>query len=257
MVKSFNRLFEKVIEDANLEAAILTPVKQKIRGKARKTAQYILEHLDETKQKLKEMLLNKEFRAIKHRVTLIHDGSSKKARLILKPELRFEQMVHHAVVQVLQPIFMRGMYEFSCGSIPGRGPHYGKKFIEKFIHNRPADIKYVLKFDIKKFYPSIDTDILKQKLRRIIHDEKMMFLLEQIIDSTSLIAKKIRKYSKSYAPNSKVIPTHVFALVFRLGEWWVYESHAKGFKKLGVPEGVRRYTRATDKVCSLYHANRS
>ncbi|DAB06232.1 TPA: hypothetical protein CPT92_07065 [Candidatus Gastranaerophilales bacterium HUM_13] len=59
---------------------------------------------------------------------------------------------------------------------------------------------------------------------------------------TSLIAKKIRKYSKSYAPNSKEIPTHVFALVFRLGEWWVYESHAKGFKKLGIPEGVRRYT---------------
>ena len=54
--------------------------------------------------------------------------------------------------------------------------------------------------------------------------------------------KKIRKYSKSYAPNSKDIPTHVFALVFRLGEWWVYESHAKGFKKLGIPEGVRRYT---------------
>lgn len=187
MVKSFNHLFEKVIEDANLETAILTPVKQKIRGKARKTAQYILEHFDETKKLLKEMLLNQEFRAKKHRATLIQDGSSKKARLILKPELRFEQMVHHAVVQVLQPVFMRGMYEFSCGSIPGRGPHYGKKFIEKFIHNRPADIKYVLKFDIKKFYPSIDTDILKQKLRRIIHDEKMMFLLEQIIDSNIAI----------------------------------------------------------------------
>ena len=55
MVKSFNHLFEKVIEDANLETAILTPVKQKIRGKARKTAQYILEHFDETKKLLKEI----------------------------------------------------------------------------------------------------------------------------------------------------------------------------------------------------------
>ena len=178
-----NHVFEKLIEDSNLTQAVETPTKKKIRGKARKTARYVLEHFEEEKANLKDIIENQKFRAKKHRATLIQDGSSKKVRLILKPELRYEQMIHHAVVQVMQPIFMRGMYEFSCGSIPGRGPHYGKKFIEKFIANRKADIKYVLKFDIKKFYPSIDTDILKQKLRRIIHDEKMMFLLEQIIDS--------------------------------------------------------------------------
>lgn len=183
MPKSFNHQFEKLIEDDNLTMAVETPTKKKIRGKARKTAREVLENFDEEKANLKDIIENQKFRAKKHRATLIQDGSSKKTRLILKPELRYEQMIHHAVVQVLQPIFMRGMYEFSCGSIPGRGPHYGKKFIEKFIANRKADIKYVLKFDIKKFYPSIDTDILKQKLRRIIHDERMMFLLEQIIDS--------------------------------------------------------------------------
>lgn len=58
---------------------------------------------------------------------------------------------------------------------------------------------------------------------------------------TSLIAKQIKRFSKCYAPDSENIPTHVLALVYRLGEWWVYESHAKGFKELGVPAGVRRY----------------
>lgn len=58
---------------------------------------------------------------------------------------------------------------------------------------------------------------------------------------TSFIAKKIRSFSKCYAPDSKRIPTHVLAFVFRLGEWWVYESHMKGDKDLGVPEGVRRF----------------
>lgn len=183
MPKSVNHVFEKLIEDSNLTQAVETPTKKKIRGKARNTAKDVIEHFDEEKANLKDIIENQKFTAKKHKATLIQDGSSKKVRLILKPELRYEQMIHHAVVQVMQPIFMRGMYEFSCGSIPGRGPHYGKKFIEKFIANRKADIKYVLKFDIKKFYPSIDTDILKQKLRRIIHDEKMMFLLEQIIDS--------------------------------------------------------------------------
>lgn len=58
---------------------------------------------------------------------------------------------------------------------------------------------------------------------------------------TSLIAKQIRRFSKDYAPDSKEIPTHVLAFVYRLGEWWIYESHSDGNKDLGVPAGVRRY----------------
>ncbi|MDD3238213.1 MAG: hypothetical protein PHV37_08980 [Candidatus Gastranaerophilales bacterium] len=57
----------------------------------------------------------------------------------------------------------------------------------------------------------------------------------------SIIAKEIRRFSKCYAPNSKDIPTHTLAFVYRLNSWWIYESHAKGYKALGVPEGVRRY----------------
>ena len=57
----------------------------------------------------------------------------------------------------------------------------------------------------------------------------------------SLISKEIRKFSKCYAPNSKDIPTHVFAIVYRLDNWWIYESHLKGHSDYGVPSGVRRY----------------
>lgn len=57
----------------------------------------------------------------------------------------------------------------------------------------------------------------------------------------SFIANKIRTFSKEYAPDSKDIPTHVLAFVYRLGDWWIYESHSKGEKELGVPSGVRRY----------------
>ena len=57
---------------------------------------------------------------------------------------------------------------------------------------------------------------------------------------TSFIAKQIMKYSKEYAPNSKEIPTHVMALKYRYGIQWIFESHANGFKDLGIPAGVRR-----------------
>ena len=64
---------------------------------------------------------------------------------------------------------MKGMYQFSCGSIPGRGIHYGKKYLEKFIRENKSEIKYVLKFDIHHFYESINVDLLKERFRKIIH----------------------------------------------------------------------------------------
>lgn len=57
----------------------------------------------------------------------------------------------------------------------------------------------------------------------------------------SLIAKEIRRFSKDYAPNSKEIPTHVCGLVFRYGEWYVFESHADSVKRFLIPSGVRHF----------------
>ena len=56
----------------------------------------------------------------------------------------------------------------------------------------------------------------------------------------SLISKQIIKLTKPFAPNSEVIPSHVFGLVYRFNSWWIFESHAKGNRKLGVVDGVRR-----------------
>ena len=95
------------------------------------------------------MLENQEFKARKHIANLIKDNSSGKIRLVLKPNLEDEQIIHWAAIQILQPIFMRGMYRYSCGSIPDRGPDYGRKYVEKYIERHKADIKYVLKIDIQ------------------------------------------------------------------------------------------------------------
>lgn len=182
--KSFNHLFEKTISLENLESALVNSTKDKSDTKgAKKIAQDLNKNKDEVVKRQQQRLLNNEFKAREHYACVVQDISSGKLRVVLKPAIEDEQIIHWAVVQTMQPIFMRGMYEFSCGSIPGRGPDYGRRYIEKFIKNNKADIKYALKIDIKKFYPSINTEILKEKLRRIVHDERMMNLLSEIIDS--------------------------------------------------------------------------
>ena len=78
---------------------------------------------------------------------------------------------------------MRGMYHWSCASIPGRGPHYAKKACEKWVRNDYSSTRYCLKIDIRKYYPNINKERLKEKFKRLIKDEDTLWLIDVIIDS--------------------------------------------------------------------------
>lgn len=88
------------------------------------------------------------------------------------------------VVNVLKPIIQRKFYFHSYGSIPGKGAHNAKKYIERWIRCDVKNTKYVLQMDVKKYFESIDHDILKRKISRIIKDEKFLKILFTIIDVT-------------------------------------------------------------------------
>ena len=106
--------------------------------------------------------------------------------MIEKPRYNYEQVIHHIVVAACYDIFMKGMYEFSCGSVPNRGAHYGKRYIEKWIQTDKKNCKYVLKMDIRHFFESIDHDVLKGWLAKKIRDKRMLYILELIIDGSEV-----------------------------------------------------------------------
>lgn len=177
---SINHIFEKLISYENLELAInISSLKKRERPYVKK----VLDNIDYHIKQIQEKLSSGTFQINKHKATAINDVLSKKERIIIKPHYEYEQILHHAIIQVLEPFFMKGMYVWSCGSIPGRGTLYGKRYIEKFIKNNPAEIKYVLKADIKQFFQSIDTNILKEKFKKYIHDERMLEVLYMVIDA--------------------------------------------------------------------------
>lgn len=65
-------------------------------------------------------------------------------------------------------------------------PDTVKLVIEKWIRIDPKNCKYVLKMDIRHFFDSIPHDRLKAKLKKTVHDEKMLELLFRIIDVTEV-----------------------------------------------------------------------
>ena len=182
-MKSYNHLFEKAISDEIMDPALDDGIKGK---KDRPEIQDILRNRIKYKQILRQKIIAGDLVPFIHQATLRIDRCNGKPRIIVPP--RFdkeepEQWIHHIVIKTLKPIIMKGMYQFSCGSIPGRGIHYGKKYLEKFIKENKSEIKYVLKFDIHHFYESINVDLLKERFRKIIHDERMLKLIFYILDS--------------------------------------------------------------------------
>lgn len=142
----------------------------------------VLDNEDYYIQKIQKMLLLQTYKPRLPGSDEIIEGTRHKTRIIHKIGF-FDQCVQHVVILVLEEMFTKGMYEFSCGSIPGRGPHYGKKYIKRWITTDFKNTKYCCQMDIKKFYPSIDKEVLKKKLQRKINDKRMVKLIFSIIDS--------------------------------------------------------------------------
>ena len=181
-MKSYNHLYEQFISDENYYLAVRNATKSKGKkknSKRRKLAKYYREHPDKMKDSI--LYYAEHYHSAPHKAITIYDGIRRKQRNIIVPTVR-EQIVHHMIVNVMKPIFMKGMSEACCGSVPGRGAHYGKRMIEKWIRKDPKGVKYCLKMDISKYFESVPRKILKEKCARVIHDDRFLQVLYAVID---------------------------------------------------------------------------
>lgn len=168
-----------MLDQAYIEACFFSASKGK---RCRRDVADILDNLPKHVERVREMMESESFVPGNHEIAIINESSSRKVRRIVKPNYAYEQVVHHMFVGQFAPIVMHGFYELSCGSIPKRGVHYAKRYIEKWIYKRRGRRFYVLKMDIHHFYESIDRDILKEMLRKDIRDDRFYRLACKIID---------------------------------------------------------------------------
>lgn len=142
-MKSYNHLWEKFIDPENIKKAIAKASKGK---KNRKYVKMLLQTPDAV-EIIKDYA--EHYENAFHTPIEIYDGIVKKKRTIIVPTFN-ELVIQHMAVNVLEPIFMKGIYEHSYGSIPNMGAHKGKKAIMKWIAK--GGCKYCLKMDIKKYF---------------------------------------------------------------------------------------------------------
>lgn len=110
-----------------------------------------------------------------------YDRNARKWREICEPRLWPDQYVHHALIQVIQPVMMRGMDKWCCGSIKNRGAHYGIRAIKKWMRNDINGTRYCLEADIRHFYDSLSPAEVIKRMKRLIKDHRTLDLIERII----------------------------------------------------------------------------
>jgi retron-type reverse transcriptase len=103
-----------------------------------------------------------------------------KERLISAAPYR-DRVVHHALTQVLEPIFERSFSPDSYACRKGKGTHAAVDRCQEHARR----FRYVLKADVRKFFPSIDHPVLKGLLARKVKDGDVLWLADSIIDHSN------------------------------------------------------------------------
>ena len=137
-------------------------------------------HLEEEIDRLHKELLSKLYRHGKYRLFTIYDP---KERQIAAAPFR-DRVVHHAVHDVIEPFIDKTFIFDSYACRMGKGTHKALGRAQGFLREN----KFCFHGDIKKYFQSIDRDILKGIIRQRIGDEDLLWLLDEIVDSAVAVS---------------------------------------------------------------------
>ena len=187
-MKRVGYLYQEICSLENCRAAILTASKRKRR---RRNVSRVLANLDHYAGVLRKLLKEHTWEPSPYSVRYINDGIKLKRRRLAKPRFWPDQCIHHALDRVMEPVVMKGMDYYCCGSVKGRGAARAKKGLTKWIRRKPRKSKYVFKMDIHKYYDSIRHEDLMAVIRRKVKDPEVLELYRKILDSYDAVDPEV------------------------------------------------------------------
>lgn len=191
-MKRLGNIYQQIISIENLQAADT----KACRGKSKQPG--VIQHSqnrDANIQALHVLLRNKQYRTSEYTTFKVYEP---KERLVYRLPYYPDRILHHAIMNVLEPMFTACFTADTYSCIKGKGIHAAALNLRKALRDE-AGTTYCLKLDIKKFYPSINHTTLKALLHRKIKDRDVLSLLDEIIDSADGLP--IGNYLSQYFAN--------------------------------------------------------
>ena len=179
-MKTYTKLFERIYCFENLFNAY---------EKARRNKRYKMdalafrENLESNLIELKNELIYKQYTPGSYREFYVYDP---KIRLIMAAPFR-DRVVHHALCNVIEPIFESRFIYHSYACRVGKGTHAGVDCTSEYLKEtrRKYGEMYCLKGDVRKYFLSVSHNILRRILRKKIQCRETLWLMDKIIASTA------------------------------------------------------------------------
>jgi RNA-directed DNA polymerase len=174
-MKTSGNLFESIIAFDN----VLDSAKKAARGKREQMPVLLFfDHLEDHLWQIISDLRNKTWQPGPYTTFSIY---SPKPRMISAAPFR-DRVVHHALIAVVGPLLERSFIFDTWANRTGKGTHKAIRKYQEYLRR----FRFVMKCDIKKFFPSIDHLILESMLRQKISCPETLWLIDAIIDNSNV-----------------------------------------------------------------------
>lgn len=176
-MERINYLHEKVCDIRNIQLA-------DNRARMHKVKRYgITKHdrnRDKENRELQQSFSNLTYKTSKYSTFKIYEP---KERIIFRLPYYPDRIAHHSIMNVMEEIWVNIFIKHTYSCIKSRGIHALAQDLKSDLQKYPEQTIYCLKMDIKKFYPSLNHEILKEIVRYKIKDKYLLTLMDEIIDS--------------------------------------------------------------------------
>jgi len=151
--------------------------------------------LEDNLVRLQRELESRTYRPGRYNSFYIHEP---KRRLISAAPFR-DRVVHHALCNVIEPVFERSFIADSYANRVGKGTHRALDRCQEFARR----YRYVLPCDVRQFFPSIDHVLLAETLSSKVRDPEVLGLIEQVLASGVGVLSE--EYDMVYFPGDDLL----------------------------------------------------
>lgn len=173
-MKTYKNLFDQIKSFENL----LKAARNAARGKRNQpNVLLFFWKLEENLYRLQEELETQRCRPNTYKTFSIYEP---KPRMISAAPFR-DRVIHHALIDVIGPLLEQSFIFDTYANRSGKGTHKAIRRYQSFLRK----YEFVLKCDIKSYFPSIDHGILKALIRKRIACKQTLWLIDTIIDGSN------------------------------------------------------------------------
>ena len=217
-MKRIGNIYSKIYDLDNIREAHKKASRDKGHYQA---VQMVNENPDYYFREIQKMLMTKTYQVGEYKQKVIKEYN-KKERLIMKLPYYPDRIIQWAIMLQLEPYFIKTLCYHSCASIPKGGQIRVHRLMNKYMKTK--EYKYCLDLDIKKFYPNVDREILKQLLERKFKDKDLLDLLFLIIDSSPLDVNSLDDEFKRGIPIGSYLSQYLANFYLSKFDHWLKED---------------------------------